>query len=146
MTTLYNQYIYKGGEWKQTGGASDAISYTLSRSGNNIVLTGSDGSTTTAPAQSILTFDSAPVSGSTNPVTSNGVYSELSTKADLNSPSFTGTPVAPTAASSTNTTQLATTAFVQNVISGKQNSITISNTEPTASDGSNGDIWLIYTE
>ena len=33
-------------------------------------------------------------------------------KADLASPSFTGVPVAPTAAAGTNTTQIATTAFV----------------------------------
>ena len=37
----------------------------------------------------------------------------VATKADLVSPSFTGTPVAPTASSGTSTTQLATTAFVQ---------------------------------
>ena len=36
------------------------------------------------------------------------------------SPTFTGTPKAPTAASGTNTTQLATTAFVQRETSGKQ--------------------------
>ena len=34
------------------------------------------------------------------------------TKADLASPTFTGTPAAPTAAVGTNTTQIATTAFV----------------------------------
>ena len=37
----------------------------------------------------------------------------MSTKADLASPTFTGTPAAPTAAVGTNTTQLATTAYVQ---------------------------------
>jgi hypothetical protein len=37
----------------------------------------------------------------------------IATKADLASPTFTGTPAAPTASSGTNTTQLATTAFVQ---------------------------------
>jgi hypothetical protein len=37
----------------------------------------------------------------------------LNAKANLASPTFTGTPAAPTAASGTNTTQLATTAFVQ---------------------------------
>ena len=37
----------------------------------------------------------------------------LNAKADLNNPQFTGTPTAPTASSGTNTTQLATTAFVQ---------------------------------
>jgi len=48
-------------------------------------------------------------------VTSN-VQTQLTTlstdKADLASPTFTGTPLAPTATSGTNTTQLATTAFV----------------------------------
>jgi hypothetical protein len=37
---------------------------------------------------------------------------DLSTKADINSPTFTGTPAAPTAAADTNTTRIATTAFV----------------------------------
>ena len=37
----------------------------------------------------------------------------LGAKADLNSPTFTGTPAAPTAAANTNTTQIATTAYVQ---------------------------------
>lgn len=38
--------------------------------------------------------------------------SDLSAKANLASPTFTGTPKAPTAAKGTNTTQIATTAFV----------------------------------
>ena len=38
-----------------------------------------------------------------------------SAKADKNSPSFTGAPTAPTASGSTNSTQIATTAFVQAV-------------------------------
>lgn len=37
----------------------------------------------------------------------------VATKADLASPTFTGTPAAPTASTGTSTTQLATTAFVQ---------------------------------
>jgi len=37
----------------------------------------------------------------------------ISAIASLASPTFTGTPTAPTAVSGTNTTQLATTAFVQ---------------------------------
>ena len=40
------------------------------------------------------------------------IASAISSKADLNSPALTGTPTAPTASSGTNTTQLATTAFV----------------------------------
>ncbi len=39
-------------------------------------------------------------------------------KANLASPTFTGTPTAPTAAGGTNTTQIATTAFVQAAVSG----------------------------
>lgn len=44
------------------------------------------------------------------------VASAISSKADLNSPALTGTPTAPTATYGTNTTQLATTAFVQAAI------------------------------
>lgn len=40
------------------------------------------------------------------------VTNSLATKAPLASPNFTGTPVAPTAAADTNTTQIATTAFM----------------------------------
>ena len=41
----------------------------------------------------------------------------LNLKSDLDSPSFTGVPTAPTAASTTNTTQIATTAFVTTAVS-----------------------------
>jgi hypothetical protein len=44
------------------------------------------------------------------------VASAISSKADLNSPALTGTPTAPTASTGTNTTQLASTAFVQSAI------------------------------
>jgi hypothetical protein len=40
------------------------------------------------------------------------IASAISSKADSNSPTFTGTPLAPTASVGTNTTQIATTAFV----------------------------------
>jgi hypothetical protein len=40
------------------------------------------------------------------------ISSAISSKADLNSPALTGTPTAPTATAATNTTQIATTAFV----------------------------------
>lgn len=49
----------------------------------------------------------------TDGVTSN-IQTQLDGKAALNSPTFTGTPAAPTAATGTATTQLATTAFVAN--------------------------------
>jgi hypothetical protein len=46
----------------------------------------------------------------------------LNAKAALASPTFTGTPAAPTAGSGTNTTQLATTAFVQQEIASSGSS------------------------
>lgn len=48
-----------------------------------------------------------------------GLQTALNAKAPLASPTFTGTPKAPTAASGTNTTQIATTAFVQAAVESK---------------------------
>lgn len=45
------------------------------------------------------------------------VASAISSKADINSPTFTGTPAGPTASAGTNTTQFATTAFVTAALS-----------------------------
>jgi hypothetical protein len=46
-----------------------------------------------------------------------GIASAISSKADISSPALLGTPTAPTASSGTNTTQLATTAFVTTALS-----------------------------
>ena len=48
----------------------------------------------------------------------------LATKADLASPTFTGTPTAPTPTLGTNTTQIATTAFVAGGLAIKENAFT----------------------
>lgn len=50
------------------------------------------------------------------------IHPKDTSKADLASPTFTGTPAAPTATAGTNTTQIATTAFVQAAVSSKANS------------------------
>ena len=55
-------------------------------------------------------------------VTSN-VQTQLNAKAAKASPTFTGTPKAPTATAGTNTTQIATTAFVMNAITGITSSL-----------------------
>jgi hypothetical protein len=44
------------------------------------------------------------------------VQTAVNSKADIASETFTGTPLAPTAATSTDSTQIATTAFVKNVL------------------------------
>lgn len=70
-------------------------------------------------ATNFTTKDTLP-SGDTNKVVKgteldnefNSIAGAISSKADTASPTFTGTPAAPTAALNTNTTQLATTAFV----------------------------------
>jgi hypothetical protein len=46
------------------------------------------------------------------------LQTSLNLKANLASPALTGTPTAPTASSGVNTTQIATTAFVQNALTG----------------------------
>jgi hypothetical protein len=65
----------------------------------------------------------------------------LLTKANIASPAFTGVPTAPTAALGTNTTQLATTAFVTTEVALKANlaspAFTGIPTAPTASAGTN---------
>lgn len=47
----------------------------------------------------------------------NNIATAVATKADLASPTFTGTPAAPTASAGTNSTQIATTAFVKTALS-----------------------------
>jgi len=44
------------------------------------------------------------------------IENAIATKADINSPALTGTPTAPTAGTGTNSTQVATTAFVQTAL------------------------------
>jgi hypothetical protein len=90
------------------------------------------------------------------------IETAVGTKADLASPTFTGTPAAPTAASGTDSTQIATTAFVQDEITANAQTAgdgiditsgvisidstsngygvrTVSTSDP--SGGSDGDIW-----
>ena len=66
----------------------------------------------TAPAMD----GSAAVGTAATVARSDHVHPHDSSKADLASPTFTGTPAAPTAAAGTDSTQLATTAFVQAAI------------------------------
>jgi hypothetical protein len=56
------------------------------------------------------------VKGTEIDVEFNAIATAVTSKADLASPTFTGTPFAPTAASGTNTTQIATTAFVTSAL------------------------------
>ena len=67
---------------------------------------------------SIVPKASQDASGGTDLVRKSQLDTLLAAKAPLASPALTGTPTAPTAALSTSTTQIATTAFVQEALSG----------------------------
>lgn len=108
-----------------SGNAATATKATQDASGNVITstyLTKTSASNTylgkTAKAASATSADSATKAtkdGDGNVITS--------TYATLASPTFTGTPKAPTAAAGTNTTQIATTAFVTNAVTGITSSL-----------------------
>ena len=70
-----------------------------------------------------ITVDSALSSTSENPVQNKVIDQALGAKAPLASPTFTGTPKAPTAAAGTNTTQIATTAFVKTEIDNQLSTV-----------------------
>jgi hypothetical protein len=67
---------------------------------------------------SIVPKSSQDASGGTDLVRKSQLDTLLAAKAPLASPALTGTPTAPTAAPANNTTQIATTAFVQAALSG----------------------------
>jgi len=68
---------------------------------------------------------------------------DLSVKANIASPTFTGTPAAPTASANTNTTQIATTAYVQQEIGHIIVLETDSgNVDPVSGDFTNGAIFV----
>lgn len=72
-------------------------------------------------------------------LTEKAISTLLALKAPLASPALTGTPTAPTATSGTNTTQIATTAFVKDAVDNAQSGIvkveTYQNSSLTPSDG-----------
>lgn len=71
----------------------------------------------------------------------NAIAGAISSKADLASPSFTGTPTAPTATAGSNTTQVATTAFVRGEVQAATGALgTMSTQNKTAVDIEGGTI------
>lgn len=73
---------------------------------------------------------------------STATQTALDLKASLVSPALTGVPTAPTAAAGTNTTQIATTAFVEGeIVSGATGIAGIYYVTTTGSDSNNGETW-----
>lgn len=86
-----------------------------------IQLTGDVTGSVSSDFSGTITIDTTVTDDSHNHVIDNvdGLQSALDLKAPLDSPEFTGTPLAPTAAAGTNTTQIATTAFVVKEVNDK---------------------------
>ena len=101
MTTR-SMYVFNGSTW-------DEVGYTIA---HDVPAGGATG--TVLSKSSATDYDAAWVAQSALTVAQSQVTNlttDLSAKAPLASPTFTGVPAAPTAAVDTNTTQIATTAF-----------------------------------
>ena len=107
--------------WQEAagGGSGTVTNFVFT---NSTGITGTVATPTITPTLSLALTSAAVGLGNVNntadtakPV-STAQQTALNLKANLASPTFTGTPAAPTAAAGTNSTQLATTAFVQTAV------------------------------
>jgi hypothetical protein len=94
-TTAWNSLGYVDSKFLPTSASSSFVGLTNTQTLTNKTISGAN-NTLTNIAQASVT----------------SLTTDLSAKAPLASPTLTGTPAAPTAAANTNTTQIATTAFV----------------------------------
>jgi hypothetical protein len=92
--------------------ANITISGTVTLTSPLPIAQGGTGSTTALGAKTNFALENVDNTTDLNKPISTATQTALDLKAALASPTFTGTPAAPTAASGTDTTQLATTAFV----------------------------------
>ena len=77
---------------------------------------------------------------------STALVANINTKADILSPTLTGTPVAPTASFGANTSQIATTQYVMTrAVFWDGSRKFVSSADPDSSLGSDGDLWFKYT-
>jgi hypothetical protein len=126
----------------QTTGAQNGI-YTVTNVGSAsvawVLTRATDGDTAAEMAGALATVDAGTANGGRLFTTTFAASGTIGTTAvswfeipTVSSPAFTGTPTAPTAAAGTNTTQIATTAFVTS-----SPSFTGTPTAPTAAAGTN---------
>lgn len=133
--------IWDGSQWIDvainvpsiTGHADDTTNIHGITDTANLVYTGdsrlTDSRTPTAHASSHGSAGSDAITIAQSQVTN--LTTDLSAKANLSSPTFTGVPAAPTPAIDTNTTQIATTAFVVSQSYKKEISLQIDHTYST---------------
>lgn len=100
-------FAASGTQWYSTVNSVESLSFA---SGTLAVANGGTGATDATTARTNLGAAAASHTHPQSDITN--LTTDLAAKANLASPTFTGTPAAPTPAANTNTTQLATTAFV----------------------------------
>lgn len=123
-----------------TGNASSATTLSSSR---KISLSGDASGNADFDGSSDISISVTVADDSHNHVVSNidGLQNTLNAKAALASPTFTGTPKAPTASAGTNTTQIATTAFVTTAVANKTS---VTTATKATQDGSGNTITSTY--
>lgn len=94
-----------------TGTVTSVAALTLGTTGTDLSSSVATGTTTP-----VITLNVPTASAANRGALSSSDWTTFNNKANTASPAFTGTPTAPTAATGTNTTQIATTAFVQDAI------------------------------
>ena len=96
-----------------SGTVTSVAALTLGTAGTDLGSSVANGTTTP-----VITLNVPTASATNRGVLSTTDWTAFNAKASLASPTFTGTPTAPTATAGTNTTQLATTAFVTTAVAG----------------------------
>ena len=122
--TNYLNGAYLRLDGKDNGDYSGRFTIATGDGSKNIALIGKTDGTLMWNGKTVLASStvSSTELGYLDGVTS-AIQTQLNGKAPTASPAFTGTPTAPTAASSTNSTQIATTAFVKSVLSSSGNGL-----------------------
>ena len=103
---------------KGSGTVTSVAALNLGAAGNDL-----SSSVATGTSTPVITLNVPTASASNRGVLSSADWTTFNGKAPLASPIFTGTPAAPTATGGTNTTQIATTAFVTTAVAGKEPSL-----------------------
>ncbi len=122
-TTTGDGYL-SSSDWNTFYNKESSLTFNtpLSRSGNAISLStvpvsnGGTGATTVLGAKTNLSLQNVDNTSDINKPVSTAQQAALDLKSNIASPIFTGVPAAPTAIAGTNSTQIATTAFVMTTV------------------------------
>lgn len=116
-----------------SGDVTDALGYTPASTaspnltGNPTAPTQADGNTSTRVANTTFVQNAITLIRGGVASTYDTLHKLATLKADLASPQLTGVPTAPTASGGTNTSQVATTAFVATAVAGAVSSVNVVN-------------------